>query len=144
MSNRKMGVALCLVIGACGVEPDLGQQPEAEDGLVIAYADTHRIAGTYGENGRGIDFQIERAGHLMIVDVGVRSEMLLESVFHGDSASTTILDRLTFVRTDSGVEAIGDNSALDEWRAVPESTLLDPLRVALRRHGIVDEIVTLP
>jgi hypothetical protein len=146
MTNSRtiVGVTLGFLIGACGVEPDLGELPEAEDGLVISYADERRITGTYGEAGRGIDFEIDHASDFTLVEVGVRSQRLLESAFHESSAITTVLDRLTFVRTVAGIETIGDRAALDDMFAVPEAALLEPLQIALRRHGIVEEIVTLP
>ena len=135
---------LVLVMSACGVEPDLGQVPDVEDGLVIASADQHRITGTYGENGRGLEFALESYADIRFVTVGARGETWLDSAFFDRSATTTVLDRVTFVRTDAGMEMVGDAAALEDLQVRTESALLTPLQDALRAHGIVDEIVALP
>lgn len=137
-------ILISYLAAGCGVEPDLGASPEVEDGLVIASADEHRITGTYGENGRGLEFVLELDGDYRFAAVGARGETWISSVFFPASATTTVLERLTFVRTHSGLESIGDVTAYDDLVRRDESALLSPLQTALRTHGIVDEIVALP
>jgi hypothetical protein len=134
---------LVLQLG-CGVEPDLGGRPEVEDGLVIASADEHRITGTYGEHGHGLEFTLVFDATARFAIVGACGETWLSSVFVEQSAATTIFERLTFVRTDMGLQTLGDQTALAELAEQPEAELVVPLQAALRAHGIVDEIVTLP